>query len=189
MKSEELKKLKETFKQLQSKRNEVIELQKEINHLEKNEIVKRYLNLISLYEEKITGRNTGYDKYSDEDLISIALGKVDITPDEDIYVYIGTYKYNYEVDVIHGSYDIPVDRTNTDADYVEYENLESRYDGSIKIPYKEADNFEKNHKIIVPKNVLNREKYFYKLQKEYFEIMILDSPESALSKINKLIKK
>ena len=84
--------------------------------------------------------------------------------------------------------DILVSRNNRDADYVIYQNLEFKYNGTIEVPYKEADEFETNHKIIFSQNI-SREAYFYKLQAEYFETMILESPEIASKKINKLIKK
>lgn len=189
MKSEDLKKLKERVKQLQTKRNEVLEIQKEISELEETEGVKRYLELQDILQEKTTGRNTGFDRFTDEKLISIALGEINIIPDEEIYVYIGTYKYNREIDIVHCSNDVLVSRNNRDADYVIYQNLESKYNGIIEVPYKEADEFETNHKIIFPQNVVSREAYFYKLQAEYFETMILESPEIASIKINKLIKK
>ena len=189
MKSEDLKKIKEKVKELQTKKNEVLELQKKISKLKETEQVKKYLELLDILEEKTTGINKEIDKLTDDQLISIALRQVDITPDEEIYVYIGTYKYNREIDIVHGSTDIPVKRTNRDADYVVYENLESEYNGTVLIPYKKADEFEENHKIIIPHNVLFIEKYFYKLQTEYFKTMILESPELANEKINKLIKK
>lgn len=182
------KKLKERVKQFQNKRKEILEIKKEIFELEENEEVKRYLKLQDILEEKTTGRNTGFDRFTDEKLISIALGEIYIIPDEEIYVYIGTYKYNREIDIIHGSNDILVSRNNREADYVIYQNLESKYNGTIEVPYKEADEFETNHKIIFSQNI-SREAYFYKLQAEYFETMILESPEIASKKINKLIKK
>ena len=40
-----------------------------------------------------------------------------ITPTNDIYVYIGTYKYSDEIDIVHCSNDILVDRNNNKADY------------------------------------------------------------------------
>ena len=42
-------------------------------------------------------------------------------------------------------------------------------------------------KIIILENV-SRQRYFYELQSEYFETMILESPEKAMIKVNKLIK-
>ena len=45
------------------------------------------------------------------------------------------------------------------------------------------------HKIIIPQNVVNRQRYFYNLQSKYFETMIFESPEKAKEKIIRLIKK
>ena len=187
MKNEEFKVLKEKYEELKSKRNEVLDIQKEIAILIESEEVKKYLNLLDLLKGKTTGSNTGIVKLSDRDIINIALRETRITPDEDIYVYLGTYKYSDEVDIVHGSSDISVSRTNKDADYVTYQMLESYYSDIVEIPYKEADKFEETHKIIIPKNVASRGKYFYNLQAKYFETMLLKSPEEAKQKIKKLL--
>lgn len=189
MKSEELKKLKERVKQLQAKKSEVLEIKKEIFGLEETPEVKKYLELLDILKDKTTGRNTGIDKFTDEKLVYIALGEINITPSEEIYVYIGSYKNNDEIDIIHGSNDFPVSRNNHEADYVIYRNLEARYNGEVVVPYNESNYFESTHKIIVSQNVLSRNEYFYKLQSEYFETMVLESAEIAKEKINKLIKK
>ena len=189
MKSEELKQLKEKVEQLKKERDKVLEIQEEIKRLEKNEKVKRYLELLDLFEEKTIGTNAGIDKYTDKKIINIALSNTKITPDDEIYVYLGTYKYNNEIDVVHGSHDIPVSRADRNANYVLYQNLESKYYESVEIPYEKADEFEMTHKIIIPKNVVSRQRYFYDLQFDYFETMILESPEKAKEKVNKLIEK
>lgn len=189
MKNEELKVLKEKVNQLQAKRNEVLNLQKEKALLEESEEVKRYLNLLDILYEKTSGRNTGIDKFTDREIINIALGEINLTPNEDIYVYLGTYKYNNEVDIVHGSYDIPVSRSNHDADYILYQKLESKYCDSVQIPYKKAFEFEKTHKIIILQNVASRQRDFYDLQSEYFETMVFESPEKAKEKVNRLIRK
>ena len=156
-----------------------------ISELEKTDTVKRYLELKESLIEKTTGCNTGFDRFTDAKLVSIALSNVDITPDVEVYVYIGTYKYDDEFDIVHGSNDISVSRTCPDADYVIYKSLESKYNDTIQVPYKKADEFEASHKIIIPHNVLSRERYFYDLKNEYFETMILESQEKALEKIKK----
>ena len=189
MKTEELKILKKKVEKLQTKREEVLTLQEEIALLEKSEVVKKYLNLLDLLDKKTTGRNANIDKITDEEIINIALRETKITPDEEIYVYLGTYKYNNELDIVHSLSDIPISRTNKYADYVLYQNLESKYYDSFKVPYKSAEEFENTHKVIIPKNVVSRKKYFYKLQLEYFETMILESPEEAKQKIKKLLEK
>lgn len=189
MKIEELNELKEKVKYLIKERDKVLEIQEEIKRLEETDEIKRYLCLLDLLQEKTTGRNTGIEKYTDKKIINIAVGNTKITPDEEIYVYIGTYKYSDEIDIVHGSYDIPVSRANHDANYVLYQNIEAKYCETVQIPYSKADEFESTHKIIIPKNVVSRQKYFYDLQSEYFETMIFNSPEKAKEKVYRLIKK
>ena len=189
MKIEELKELKEKVEQLIKERDKVLEIQEEIKKLEETDEIKRYLYLLDLLQEKTTGRNTGIEKYTNKKIIDIAVCNTKITPDEEIYVYIGTYKYSDEIDIVHGSYDIPVSRANHDANYVLYQNLEAKYYETVQIPYKKADEFESTHKIIFPQNVASKQRYFYDLQSEYFETMVFESPEKAKEKVNRLIRK
>ena len=111
MKTEELKILKKKVEKLQTKRKEVLTLQEEIALLEEKEEVKKYLNLLDLLDKKTTGRNANIDKITDEEIINIALRETKITPDEEIYVYLGTYKYNNELDIVHSLSDIPVSKS------------------------------------------------------------------------------
>lgn len=189
MKKEELNELKEKVNQLKKERNKVLEIQAEIKRLEETEEIKRYLNLLELLKEKTTGRNTNIGKCTDKKIIDIAVCNTKITPDDEIYVYLGTYEYSDEVDIIHGSNDIPVSRSNHNADYVLYQNLESKNHEHVQIPYAKVDEFESTHKIIIPQNVTSKQGYFYDLQSEYFETMIFESPEKAKEKVNRLIKR
>ena len=66
MKSEDLKKIKEKVKELQTKKNEVLELQKKISKLKETEQVKKYLELLDILEEKTTGINKEIDKIFEE---------------------------------------------------------------------------------------------------------------------------
>lgn len=189
MKEEELIKLKEEVLYLKEKRDKVLKIQEEIKRLENTEEVKRYLDLLDIFAKNTTGRNTGIDKYTDDNIINIALNSTKITPDDEIYVYLGTYRYNDEVDIIHGTYDIPVSRYDCKASYDLYQNIESKDDESIQIPSKESYKFEITHNIIVPLNVANRKEFFYDLQREYFKTMIFESPQKAKEKVKKLIRK
>lgn len=189
MKKEELEKLKKTVKSLQDKKSEIISIREEIIALEELDDVKKYLSLLNLLSEKTSGRNSDIDSYDDRQIVNLALKQVELTPDEKIYVYLGTYKYNHETDIVHGSGDILVARTNHDADYVLYQSLETKYDETIQIPYNESNEFEATHKVIFPQDGICRQKYFYELQSEYFETMVFKSPLEAMQKINKLIKK
>ena len=189
MKIEELNELKEKVNQLIKERNMVLEIQDEIKKLEETEEIKRYLNLLYLLKEKTTGKNTGIEKYTDKKIIDIVVSNTKITPDDEIYIYLGTYKYSDEIDIVHGSIDVPVSRASHDANYVLYQNLEAKNHETIQVPYAKADEFESTHKVIIPQNVASRQRYFYDLQSEYFKTMIFESPEKAKEKVYKLIKK
>ena len=53
MTSEELKKIRDEFKQLKDRRDEILEIQNEIAYLEEKEDVKRYLKLIDLDRKSV----------------------------------------------------------------------------------------------------------------------------------------
>lgn len=188
MNKEELLELKNEFIKLQDKRNEMINLMIKIEEQKEKPEVKKYLELIELFQEKTNKLNNFYKK-TDDELLSLVLSKTKITPSKEIYVYIGTYKYSNEIDIIHSTSDIKVSRYDTNADYVVYYNLEDRYDTRIEIPYSKMKEFESLNNIIFPQNVLSKERYFYELQFEYFKTLILNSEEEANEMINKLIKR
>ncbi len=189
MKEKDLQKLREKVNELQAKRDLVLNIKREIALLEQDEKVQRYLKLLAILEEKTTKGNKNIDKYTDEKLLFLALKEIGISKDSEIYVYLGTYKYNMETSIVHGSPNILVSRNDPDADYAVYQNLESLHDEIEEIPYKYIPEFEMKHKIIIPKTKVNRKAYFYKLQTLYFETMFSESLDAANEKINKLVKK
>lgn len=191
MKKEELELLREAYKSLIRQKEEIIELERKIKLFEKLPDVKEYIKAINLYNEK-TYKKNNMEKKDNSYFINRVINTHKITPTNDIYVYIGTYKYSDEIDIVHCSNDILVDRNNNKADYCVYYNLEvssHSLNSSVEIPYTKADEFEKNHNVIFPNNILKGKKYFYDLQNEYFETAILESEEKALEKIRKQYNK
>ena len=192
MKNEELIKLRENYNELIDERNKIHALKTKIEKLENSPVVKEYLDTVSEYEDSKTKSVNSIEKADDSYFIRKAVNRTTITPRDDYYVYMGTYKYTDVIDVIHAANDIRVNRNSNDADYVVYYNLEASvhsFEGTVEVPYTKADEFESNHKIIFPKNVVSRESYFYDLQEEYYETAILESEDKAIEKINKLVKK
>ena len=192
MKSEELIKLRENYNELINERNKILALKSKIEELENNSVVKEYLATIAEYKTNKAKHIDPIEQEEDSYFVRVAVSRTDITPRDDYYVYMGTYKYTHEVDIVHAPHDIRVNRDDKDADYVVYSNLEARthsFDGTIEIPYSKADEFESTHKIIVPKNVVSRACYLYDLQEEYYETAILESEEKAIEKVNRLVKK
>ena len=189
MKSEELIKLRENYNELINERNKILALKSKIEELENNSVVKEYLATIAEYKAK---HIDPIEQEEDSYFVRMAVSRTDITPRDDYYVYMGTYKYTNEIDIVHAAHDIRVNRDDKDADYVVYSNLEAKshsLGGTVEIPYSKADEFESTHKIIVPKNVVSRDSYFYKLQEEYYETAILESEDKAIEKVHRLVRK
>ena len=191
MRNEELIKLRENYNELINERNKILALKSKIEKLENDPIVKEYLDTVLEYEDIKAKHVYPVEEKEDSYFVRRAVDKTSITPREDYYVYMGTYKRNSEIDIIHAANDIRVNRNNKDADYVVYYNLEASVhslEGTVEVPYSKADEFESTHKIIVPKNVVSSNSYFYDLQEEYYETAILESEAKAIEKVNKLVK-
>ena len=191
MKPEEMNLLRKRYYDLKGQKEKIMKVKMELLELEKSSEVQRYLELVGEYQEIRDEGIADIENKDDDFFIRRAINFSKITPTNDIYVYIGAYKYNYETDIIHGASDYLVGRGDVTADYFVYYNLEAkRYNlnFSIEIPYEEVDKFEGEHKVIYPKK-FDRKAYFYDLQDEYFTTVILESEEKAMSKIKKIIIK
>lgn len=190
----ELQQLRDKYNSLIEEKERLIYLSNKIKELKKLPVIQEYLESTKEYKQ-IRSKdytNDGLENQPNSYFVRNAFSHLDITPRNDYFVYMGTYRYTTEVDIEHGANDIEVSRNDKSADYVIYYNLEARthsIDSSVIIPYSEADKFESTHKIIFPKNTLIKEKYFYDLQDEYYETAILESQEDAINKINKLVRK
>ena len=190
----ELQQLRDKYNSLIEEKGRLIDLSNKIKELKKLPVIQEYLESTKEYKQ-IRSKdytNDGLENQPNSYFVRNAFSHLDITPRNDYFVYMGTYRHTTEVDIEHGANDIEVSRNDKSADYVIYYNLEARthsIDSSVIIPYSEADKFESTHKIIFPKNTLFKEKYFYDLQEEYYETAILESQEEAINKINKLVRK
>lgn len=190
----ELQQLRDKYNSLIEEKERLIDLSNKIKELKKLPVIQEYLESTKEYKQ-IRSKdytNDGLENQPNSYFVRNAFSHLDITPRNDYFVYMGTYRHTTEVDIEHGANDIEVSRNDKSADYVIYYNLEARthsIDSSVIIPYSEADKFESTHKIIFPKNTLFKEKYFYDLQDEYYETAILGSQEEAINKINKLVRK
>lgn len=157
---------------------------KRMKELEKDPNVKEYINLIKILEDDLNLINI-----SDKKLIlsyySWYLNKIKDSETNKIYVYLGTFKYNDEIDIVHGSRDFRVKDDYKDADYKIYRNIES--DRNVDIPIGKCEEFEKNNIIIKPKTYLNGKEY-YNIRDDFFVASIKTNQESAKKLILKKYK-
>lgn len=175
MKEELLIKIKEDLEKEKKKLGEEIEKNKRIKELMNEKNIKEFLDLTGLkYEVGSTKRKATNDII--ESMYYKYLYQIGEDETNGLYVYMGTYRYTDEIDIVHGSHDIRVLYDSIDADYRLYRNIEKTSSEQVLIKY--CDEFENANIIINPKVAFN-EKMFYEIQKEFFIRAIKDSQESA----------
>ena len=181
MTDNELEKIRSKYEKLLSTKKALESLQEEKKFLENNVKVKRYLEITNLLENnKENNSSLNYDN-----LIERSINSIPVSNTNNIYVYIGTYRYNDEIDIIHGSKDDRVAFFDKKADYRVYRNIESlsyQDDYSINVPVSQCEKFEREHNVIYPKTCLNGE-YYYKVRREFFKTAILEGQEKAIEKV------
>lgn len=175
MNEELLFKIKENLEQEKKRLGEEIEKNKRIKELMSDKSIKEFLDLTGLkYEIGSTKRKATNDII--ESMYYKYLYLINDDETNELYVYMGTYKYTDEIDIVHGSHDIRVPYDSIDANYRLYRNIEKT--SSEQVLIRNCAEFEKTHIIINPK-VAFSEKTFYEIQKQFFIRAIKDSQESA----------
>lgn len=174
MREEILRKLKDRLKQEKIKNeNHNLKVEK-IKELENDPKVREYLNLteskhsslkpIELTDERIV--SSFYRSY---------LSEIKENETNGIYVYVGTYSYSKEANIVHDS-DERVNYSDPNANYRIYFDIEQLC--SQNIPISECEQFEKNHIVINPKTYLKEQEY-YKIQKQFFIKAVMTNQEAA----------
>lgn len=175
MKEELLIKIREELESEKKRQEENNNKNKRIKELLKDEKVKEFLGLTGLnYEIGSTKK-----KVTDDIIASIYSKYLYLIKESEtngLYVYLGTYKYNDEIDIVHGGRDYRVPYDSIKADYRVYQNVELW--GSVHVLINKCEEFEKTHRIINPM-VDASDKTFYQIQKDFFIRAVKDNQESA----------
>lgn len=175
MQEELLIKIREDLEEEKRKLNEYNNSNKRIKALMKDDSVKEFLSLTGLiYEAGSTKKMV-----TDDIIASIYYRYLYQIKDEDtndLYVYMGTYKYNDEIDIVHASRDIRVSYDDIRANYRLYRNIEKS--GCEQILINRCEEFERTHTIINPR-VVCYDKKFYEIQKDFFIRAVKDNQKSA----------
>lgn len=187
MNNEDIKKIKDKYNKLAKVVRDLSQLKHDIEEYEKDEVVIGYLRAIKKYEEALNKQPDNILNKEESYFVRSAIESVGYTEDSDIYVYMGTYKSNHMVDIVHGDRTHLIERLRSDADFVLYRNIEANHD--IKLTVEEAIEFESEHKIIIPNNIFDYNSYFYTIQNKYFTDIITESKEYGEERILKLVNK
>lgn len=189
MKNEIVIRMKEELKSGETNKKDSSRIKK-IKELEKNEIVKEYLKLLSMY-----GAMPKKISYSQENVIDSiidnALSLIDKDSTNRIYVYLGTYKY-IDLSEFDDGVDEVVKRDDKSAYKREYFNIERKE--VTEVPIALCDKFEKENIILYLKD--SWEYYFSdakddakRIQREFFKTVIDYDQEKAVKTIIKKYNK
>lgn len=165
MNDNELEQLREGYKTLSDKRNELNNLISLKKRLENTDIIKLYFEVLKEIE--------GYEDQSivnanDRTLMDKVIEKMNIKTSNGIYVYFGSY---------HG----PMCHISK---YMDIEKHHSSCD--IEISFDEREKFEKEHIILRPKNLGECEKLYNETRVIFFETCIVEGQEKAIEKVLKI---
>lgn len=175
MKEELLTKMKEELEFEKQKFADYNRKIKRIRELENDVNVQEFLKLTNLVYESLPLKRVSSESLI-ESIFYKHLHEIDEKDSNGIYVYLGTYKYTDEIDIVHSPYDISVPYDSTVADYRVYQNIEEW--SSKQIPISKCEQFEKEHTILNPKVPITS-KGLYDIQKDFFIRAIKVSQESA----------
>lgn len=179
MEQEILQSIKEESRKRQEKREYFSNLLEQLEKLEEDENVKKYVEL-----RKKTD-SVDYQKLleeSDEDILyrTFYRHQYMIKNTNEIYVCLGTFMLDNICDIEHGPSDIRLNRNDPRAEYRIYSDLENEV--SRQIPISRCEEFERTHRVIFPQTSLTQ-KYYYQLQKEFISLVVTEGQEKACQKI------
>ena len=158
------------LKTLKSEREELLSLQKELNDLKENNLVKRYLFLDSFLNKT----NIESDEYLISNAFSFLIRNNKCT--HDIWVYLGSFYY---VDDMFRSYSIKVpNERDKKFEYNLYGCLEC--DETVEI--SDYIKFESEHVCLKTRKYVN----IYALRKQYFEYLTEMNVDDAVKKLTSI---
>ena len=176
-------------KELLETKEIIIKYNKDIQRLEElkqDSKVQEYINLLKIYKNDEIKHIEYTKQYEINAIIRIYqdyLRKNKVSSTNDIYVYLGTFKYSWN-DYIDDYSNLHTKRNDKDAYKREYWNIEQ--EKKVEISIDEVDKFEQENIIIYPEKILEAKYYFKEIQKEFFIDAIKTNQEEA---VKRLVKK
>lgn len=185
MTNEEKEKIRIKYEHLLEIKKEILKNKEEIEMLEQDPTVKRYLELKERLES-----DQDYDYFdvvhlSNEMILEKAIESVKVTNINNIYVYLATYQINLENDEEY-PLDFVVSFDDPNADYSEYMSIESdeyAVEYQKKVTPNNRKEFEQNNIVLYPPKGVDSAQYYSKIRTMYFNTAIQYGCEKALEKV------
>lgn len=158
-----------------------------LKELKKDEKVQEYLRLVTHYGKDDIETQEFDEKDTIDTIYYYAMRKIHKKSTNDIYVYLGTYRY-VDLSEYDDGFDESVKRNDKRAYKREYLNLEQRE--TISIPIEECDEFESENTILYTSDgkeyyVNDAKDNAKRIQMEFATIAIKESQEKAVKQIIK----
>lgn len=185
MTNEEREKIKEKYECLLEIKKEILKQKEEIEELEQDPTVRRYLELKERLE---SDRDYDYSEVvdlSNEKILEKAIESVRVTNTNNIYVYLGTYQINLNKNEEYPS-DFIVPFNDPKADYSEYMSIEldeCAYEQKKLVSPKQREKFEKDNIVLYPPKGINSGTYYSEIRTMYFNTAIKYGCDKALEKV------
>lgn len=183
MTNEEKEKIRIKYEHLLEIKKEILKNKDEIEMLEQDPTVRRYLELKEILE---SDRCYDYFKVvhlSNEMILEEAIKSVRISSTNGIFICSGTYKNG---DIGSDFNDYIVSHDAPDADFRKYINIElPEYDSNLiqLIPISECAEFEQNNIVLYPPKEFNSPQYYSKIRMMYFNTAVKYGCEKAVEKV------
>ena len=183
MTNEELEKIRNKYNSLIGTRQELLNLQKEIEEYEQNPIVRKYLELKERLES-----DKAYDYYEtinfdNNKILEKSIKSVKVTNTNNIYVCMGTYQ-NGDINSDFNDYIVSFDDPNADfREYISVESASYEDDYCKLVPISECDAFEKKNIVLYPPKGVKGVDYYCKIRNMYFDTAIKYGCDKALEKV------
>lgn len=189
---ENVKRVKDYYNRLVEERETMASMKE---HYEKLEQKKRkleldlkvqvYCNIQKEMNEILEAGAFSHEPLEDGYILSKAA--VEVCGDDQtnhIYVYMGTYGYDGDDDIVHGRGAVEFADDNPNFEWKAYKNIELRYsDATIQVGKSDFRNFEADNIILhAPKGEFP-DLFYKKVRKVFFEALVHFGQEAAVEKV------
>ncbi len=199
-------KLVELKEQIENAKKMNEQLLKRKSELEENEFVKEYLTILKQLNE--AHEYLALERYfipnTDQEMLRDAATEVslqycyDDTENREeklanstnhIYVYMGSFKYDSESDIVHGPGVIQVPDDNPNFSWKDYKDIElTNSDATQQIYKHNVEKFEAENTILYAPEDMDPRDFYDQVRLIFFETAIKESQEEAVRKVKTIGK-
>lgn len=194
MTNEDYNRLKQKYNGLIEKRESLTQLKQSLEKLEENKAkleldlnVQAYVSILEQIAKikKMLPTSKEQSNFTDAGILSAILNQnISEENTNNIYVYIGTYDYSSDCDIVHGSSVIQLPDDSLDYGWKVYKNIELNYwNASKEITKRELSQFKSENTILYAPKGIDPEKFYIQIRTAFFEELMKVGQENALEKV------